>query len=56
MVGPKPTRIVSHHGVPVSSGCAFSVTPFCSSSRVSSSPLAKAGISVLKRVVGFEPW
>src|SRR5689334_1262045 len=46
-VGPKPSNRFSHHGAPVSSGCALTVTPFdcrrCESAFVS----AKAGISVL---------
>ena len=47
---------LSHHGAPVSSGSALTTTPFCSSSCESAIVSANAGISVWKRVVGFEPW
>ncbi len=53
-VGPKPTSRLSHHGAPVSSGCALTTTFFCCSSLESAFVSAKAGISVLKRVVGFD--
>ena len=53
-VGPKPRSRFCHHGAPVSSGSAFTMTPCCCSSCESASLSAKAGISVLKFVVGFE--
>jgi hypothetical protein len=54
-VGPNPTRIVSHHGVPVSSGWAFSTTLLVSSRRDRALVSANAGTSVWNRVVGA-PW
>ena len=54
MVGPKPRSRFCHHGAPVSSGSAFTMTPCCCRSCESASLSAKAGISVLKFVVGFE--
>ncbi len=55
-VGPKPSSRFSHHGAPVSSGWAFTTTPFvcrrCDSCLVS----AKAGISVLNLLVACESW
>src|SRR5581483_5505301 len=55
IVGPKPRSRFCHHGAPVSSGSAFTVTPFDCSRLESASVFAKAGISVLKSRVGFEP-
>src|SRR5690349_25135489 len=54
MVGPKPSSRFCHHGRPESSGCAFTTTPLLCSSADSWSVFAKAGTSVLKRVVGFD--
>ena len=54
-VGPKPSSRFCHHGAPVSSGSAFTTTPFCWSRRDSALLSANAGISVRKSVVGFEP-
>ena len=54
-VGPKPSSRFSHHGAPVSSGSALTVTLLSCSTCESSSVLANAGISVLKRVVGLAP-
>ena len=54
MVGPKPIRRLSHQGAPVWSGSALITTCLLCSSRESSSVFAKAGTSVLKRVVGFD--
>ena len=55
-VGPNPSSRFSHHGAPVSSGWAFTITPCdcrrCESAFVS----AKAGISVLNLVVACESW
>src|SRR5262249_45474613 len=53
-VGPNPSNRLSHHGGPVSSGTALTTTPFFCSSCESAFVSAKVGISVLKRVVGFE--
>ena len=47
-VGPKPSSRFSHHGAPVSSGCALIVTLCCWSSFESASVFANAGTSVLK--------
>ena len=55
IVGPKPRSRLSHQGAPVSSGCALTTTPFCSSRSESASVSANAGISVLNFVVGFAP-
>ena len=54
IVGPKPNSSVCHHGAPVSSGSALTVTSFSWSSWESSSVSANAGISVRNRVVGFD--
>ena len=54
-VGPNPTSTLSHHGEPVSSGLAFTTTPFFCNSAESASVFANAGISVSKRLVFFEP-
>jgi hypothetical protein len=55
IVGPNPSSRFCHHGPCVSSGWAFTTTPFTCSRRDSSLLSAKAGISVLKSVVGFDP-
>ena len=55
IVGPKPRSKFCHHGAPLSSGCAFTTTRFSWSSRDSALLSAKAGISVRKRSVGFDP-
>jgi hypothetical protein len=54
-VGPKPSSRFSHHGDPVWSGCALTTTFLLCSSWERASVSAKAGISVLNAVVGFEP-
>ena len=54
-VGPKPSSRFSHHATLPVSGLALTTTPFCSSSFESDFVSANAGISVLKRVDGFEP-
>ena len=54
-VGPNPSRRFCHHGAPVSSGFAFTTTPFSCNRFESLSVFAKAGISVLNCVVAFEP-
>ncbi len=54
-VGPNPTSRLSHHGEPVSSGCALTTTFFFWSSDESASVFANAGISVWKSFVFFEP-
>ena len=54
-VGPKPTIRLSHSGTFEVSDCAFSVTPFFSSSCESAFVSANEGISVWKSVDGFEP-
>jgi hypothetical protein len=54
IVGPNPSSRFCHQGALTSSGCALTTMPsFCSSAE-SSFSFAKAGISVLKRVVGFD--
>jgi hypothetical protein len=55
IVGPKPSSRFCHHGAPESSGCALTTTAFRCSSSDSASLSANAGISVWKRVVGFDP-
>jgi hypothetical protein len=55
IVGPNPSSRLCHHLGPVSSGTALTTTPFCSSRRESAFSSANAGISVRKRVVGFDP-
>ena len=55
IVGPKPSNRFCHHGAPVSSGWALTTTPFRWSSSDRASLSANAGISVWKRVVGFDP-
>jgi hypothetical protein len=55
-VGPNPSSRFSHHGDPVCSGCALTTTFLLCSSWERASVSAKAGISVLTAVVGFEPW
>ena len=56
IVGPKPSRRLCHQGGPVSSGSAFTTTPFRWSRLDSALLSANAGISVRKCVVGFDPW
>ena len=53
-VGPNPSNRLCHQGEPVSRGCALTTTRFCCSRCESASVSANAGISVRKRVVGFE--
>ncbi len=53
-VGPKPSSRFSHHGAPVSSGCALTTTPFDCNRWASWFWSAKAGISVLNFVVACE--
>ena len=53
-VGPKPSSRFAHHEPPLSSGCALTTTPFRCRSCESAFVSAKAGISVLNLVVGFE--
>jgi hypothetical protein len=55
IVGPKPSNRFCHHGAPVSSGFAFTITLWSSSRFDSASVLANAGTSVAKSVVGFDP-
>ena len=54
IVGPKKRSRLCHQGEPVWRGCALTTTPLLWRSFESSSLLAKAGISVLKRSLGFE--
>src|SRR6187399_1542329 len=53
-VGPKNRRKLCHHGDPVSSGLALTMTPLLWRSFESELLSANAGISVWKRVVGLE--
>ena len=53
-VGPKNSRRLCHHGDPVSSGWALTITPLLWRSFDSEVLSANAGISVRKRVVGLE--
>ena len=56
MVGPKPSSRFGHHDPPVSSGCAFDDHGLLLQQIATAALLlAKAGISVLNSVVGFEP-
>ncbi len=55
IVGPKPSSRLCHHGPAVESGFAFTTTRSRPSSADSAFVSANAGISVWKRVVGFDP-
>jgi hypothetical protein len=55
IVGPKPSRTLSHQGALELSGLAFTTTPFDSSSLDRALVSAKAGISVRKRVDALDP-
>src|SRR6266571_3603768 len=54
-VGPKLTRMFSHHGAAVSSGTAFTTTRLRCRSCASAFVSANDGTSVLNLVVDFEP-
>ena len=53
-VGPKNSRRLCHHGDPVSSGFALTITPLLWRSFESEVLSANVGISVRNRVVGLE--
>src|SRR5579862_239211 len=55
IVGPKPTRRLSHHGAPVSSGFALTTTLWFCRRSDSAFVFANAGISVWNSLVFFEP-
>src|SRR5207302_10069086 len=55
-VGKKLTSRLSHHGEPVSSGCALTTTALLWRSSARASVLANDGISVLNFVVALELW